>query len=43
MAKLDEWTKMSIYNGLRTGKFSMTEPLKNMLKKFGKLPCKVAE
>lgn len=32
----DEWTKMSIYNGLRTGNSAATELSKSMLKKFGK-------
>lgn len=40
----DEWTKMSIYNGLRTGKFSSDRTIKEYAEEIWKItPCKVAE
>lgn len=40
----DEWTRKSIYNGLRTGKFSSDRSIKEYADQIWKLtPCKVAE
>lgn len=40
----DEWTKKSIYNGLRSGKFSSDRTIKEYAEEIWKIqPCRVAE
>ena len=41
---MEEWTKKSIYNGLRAGKFSSDRTIKEYAEEIWRItPCKVSE